>query len=123
ALGSPDPDDPLRKRLDAPAPGVVTTDVTVDGARFVRPATLDDALRLLRDEPDALAVAGATDWGVEVNLRGRRTPLVVAIEQLGELRTLTVTDDVIELGAALTLSEIEQRLDGRVPLLSQLFPQ
>src|SRR5699024_1962786 len=30
---------------------------------------------------------------------------------------------VIELGAALTLSEIEQRLDHRVPLLDQLFPQ
>ena len=27
---------------------------------------------LLRDRPDAVVVAGSTDWGVEVNLRGRR---------------------------------------------------
>ena len=38
----------------------------------------------------------------------RRAPLVVAIERLAELRTLTITDDTIEIGAALTLSEVEQ---------------
>ena len=32
-------------------------------------------------------------------------------------------DDSIDIGAALTLSEIERRLAGRVPLLAQLFPQ
>jgi xanthine dehydrogenase small subunit len=101
----------------------VPTDVDVDGSRFVRPATLAETLRILNDEPTAVLVAGSTDWGVEVNLRGRREPLVVAIEQLEELRTLTVGDDVIEIGASLSLSEIESRLDGRVPLLAKLFPQ
>ena len=31
--------------------------------------------------------------------------------------------DVVEIGAALTLSEAERLLDGRVPLLDQLWPQ
>ena len=64
-----------------------------------------------------------TDWGVEVNLRGRRAALVVAIDRLPELRGLSVGDDEIRLGAALTLTEIERRLDGRLPLLAELFPQ
>ena len=122
-LGSPEADDPLQQRLAQPAPRPVATDAEVDGARFVRPATLAEALRILHDEKDALLVAGSTDWGVEVNIRGRRAPLVVAIEQLPELRALTVGDDVVEIGAALPLSDIEKRLDGRVPLLAQLFPQ
>ncbi|MBN9158914.1 MULTISPECIES: FAD binding domain-containing protein [unclassified Microbacterium] len=129
-LGSPEADDPLQQRLAQPAPQPVATDAEVDGARFVRPATLAEALRILHDEEDALLVAGSTDWGVEVNIRGRRAPLVVAIEQLPELRTLTVGDDVasgadgyVEIGAALPLSDIEKRLDGRVPLLAQLLPQ
>src|SRR5690606_26085755 len=67
--------------------------------------------------------AGCTDWGVEVNIRGSRAPLAIAIEQLDELRTFTETDDDIEIGAALSLSEVEHRLDGAVPLLAQLFPQ
>lgn len=123
SLGAPDAADPLLQRLSDPAPAGIPTDVSVDGTRFIRPATLAEALRLLRDEPDALLVAGCTDWGVEVNIRGSRAPLAIAIEQLDELRTLTETDDDIEIGAALSLSEVEHRLDGAVPLLAQLFPQ
>lgn len=122
-LGSPAADDPLRQRMDQPAPAAASTDTTVDGSRFVRPQNLADTLQLLQDEPEALLVAGSTDWGVEVNIRGSRAPFVVAIEQLDELRTLTVGDDVIEIGAALPLTEIERRLNGRIPLLAQLFPQ
>ncbi|MFD5864525.1 xanthine dehydrogenase small subunit [Agromyces sp. NPDC127015] len=122
-LGMPEPGDELAARRDRPAPAAVPTDFTAGGGRFVRPATLDETLRLIRDEPSALLVAGSTDLGVEVNLRGRRAPLVVAVEQLDELRTLSVGDDVIEIGAALPLTEVERRLDGRVPLLAQLFPQ
>ena len=123
SLGLPDDGDPLRRRMAEPAPAAVPTDAAVGGARFIRPATLADALRLLQDDPSAMLVAGSTDWGVEVNIRGRRAPLVVAIEQLEELRTLTVSDDLVEIGAALPLSEVERGLDGRVPLLDQLFPQ
>lgn len=122
-LGSPTADDPLQQRLASPAPVAVTTDAVVDEARFVRPQSLAEALQLMRDEPDALLVAGSTDWGVEVNIRGSRAPFVLAIEQLDELCTLTVDDDVIEIGAALSLSEVERRLNGTVPLLAQLFPQ
>jgi xanthine dehydrogenase small subunit len=77
---------------------------------------------LLRDHPDATVVAGATDWGVEVNLRGARAELAIAIDRLPELRELIVGSDYIEIGAALTLTEIERWLAGRVPLLAQLFP-
>lgn len=123
ALGSPEGDDPLQQRLADPAPAPVATAATVDGSRFIRPTSFDETLRLTRDEPDALLVAGSTDWGVEVNIRGSRAPLVVAIEHHEELRTLVVTDDEIEIGAALPLSEVESRLGGTVPLLAQLFPQ
>lgn len=123
ALGSPEGDDPLRQRLADPAPAALATAATVDGSRFIRPASFDETLRLIRDEPDALLVAGSTDWGVEVNIRGSRAPLVVAIEHHEELRTLALTDDEIEIGAALPLSVVESRLGGRVPLLAQLFPQ
>ena len=46
-----------------------------------------------------------------------------AIDRLDELRTLELGDDALEIGAALPLSELERRLDGRVPLLAQLLPQ
>ncbi|MDR7187857.1 xanthine dehydrogenase small subunit [Microbacterium sp. BE35] len=122
-LGMPRPDDPLRERLTEPAPTAVATAVRAADGRFVRPETLGEALQLLRDEPEALAVAGSTDWGVDVNLRGARAPLVVAIDRLPELRGLEFTGDAVGIGAAVPLSEIEQSVGERVPLLAQLLPQ
>jgi len=123
ALGMPRDDDPLRRRLSEPAPAAVATDVRDADARFVRPATLDEALRLLRDEPEAVAVAGSTDWGVDVNLRGARAGVIVAIDRLAELRGVHDAGDVLEIGAAVPLTELEQRVGARVPLLAQLLPQ
>lgn len=122
-LGTPDADDPLAERRARPAPDPVATVLEADGARFVRPASLAEALSLLADQPDAMIVAGCTDWGVEVNLRGRRAPLTIAIERLPELLAFESDESGIGIGAALSLSEVERRLAGRVPLLAELFPQ
>jgi xanthine dehydrogenase small subunit len=123
ALGPPADGDALAARCSAPSPAVVPTRVRSERAAFVRPADLADALALLAERPDAAVIAGCTDWGVEVNLRGTRAPFVVAVDRLPELRTFSYGTDTVELGAALTLSEIERLLDGRVPLLDALFPQ
>ncbi|MEI4273102.1 FAD binding domain-containing protein [Klenkia sp. LSe6-5] len=119
ALASPNADDALAGRQDRPAPAPATTDVP----GFTRPADLAEALQVLAEHPDAVVVAGSTDHGVEVNLRGLRAPHVVAIDRLPELRGVSVTDDVVEIGAAVTLSEVATRLDGAVPLLDLLLPQ
>jgi xanthine dehydrogenase small subunit len=123
ALGAPPDADPLAARLGAPPTEPVPTRLRQDGRSFARPGTLADALRLLHDDPSATVVAGSTDWGVEVNLRGSRAASVIAIDRLGELRGLHVDAGRVEVGAALTLTEIERRLDDRVPLLAELFPQ
>ena len=123
ALGDPDPADPLAARLSDPAPEVVPTRLGSADGHFARPGDLGEALALLAEHPDAVVVAGSTDWGVEVNLRGRRAPYVVAVERLPELRGVEVTDDAVTLGAALSLSELEHALAGRLPLLDLMWPQ
>ena len=117
ALEAPPADDPLADRVARPAPSPVPT--RVDG--FARPADLAEAFTLLRDHPDATVLAGGTDWGVEVNLRGERAAYVVAVDRLPELRAFSADDHGLEIGAALTLSEVETALDGRVPMLAEVF--
>jgi len=123
SLGAPEADDAFAARQDAPPPDPVPTRLTVDGAEFVRPATLEEALTVVAEHPQAQVVAGSTDWGVEVNLRGARAALTVAIDRLPELREFSWGDDSVRIGAALTLSEVERLLAGRVPLMTQMFPQ
>ena len=123
ALGRPDREDHLAARGERPAPAVPPTVLTGPSGTFHRPADLRAALALYADHPDAVLVAGSTDWGVEVNLRGARAPVAIAVDRLPELRGVSGTHDAIEIGAALSLSEVERELAGRVPLLDQLFPQ
>jgi len=123
ALGQPDAGDPFAARLAEPAPAPAATTTTSTQGRYVRPADLAEALALLAAEPDAQLVAGSTDWGVELNIRHARAALSIGIERLPELREFSVGADRIDIGAALSLSEIEARLAGRVPLLDEMFPQ
>ncbi len=123
ALGQPDPDDPLLARLAEPAPAPAVTATSSAQGRYVRPAGLAEALGLLAAHPDARLVAGSTDWGVELNIRHARAALTIGIDRIEELREFTAGRDRIDIGAALSLSEIEARLAGLVPLLDELFPQ
>ena len=93
ALGFPASDDELAARRTAPAPAPMATQLHDGEAAFLRPADLAEALQLLHDHDDATVVAGSTDWGVDVNLKGARAGLVVAVDRLPELRGFSVSDD------------------------------
>ena len=80
-------------------------------------------MELLSRHPDARLLAGGTDWSVEVNIRHARAGVTVALDALPELRELRWTENHVQIGAGLNLSEIERRLEGKVPLLADLFPQ
>lgn len=118
ALGEPAADDPLAQRRSEGAP--VLTARRTPG--FVRPRDLAGALVALA-EPGAVALAGSTDLGVESNLGGRRPDRYVALDRLEELRGFEITADAVEVGAALTLSEVERLLGDRIPLLAQTLPR
>lgn len=129
ALSQPTGDDALAARREQPAPTSASTDYqradTATGkvGRYRHPATLAEAVEILAAEPDVTLVAGATDWGVEVNIKGARAKSVLAIDRLPELRGIRRTEGYIELGAAHTLSDLERELAGDIPLLGKLFPQ
>lgn len=105
----PAPADSFRERLSRPAPEVAPRVFASQSASFWQPATLAECAALLVAHPDARVIAGATDLAVESNLRGRRFSRLVSVEALAELRNFQETDEEVELGAALTLSEIEER--------------
>ncbi|WP_261623469.1 xanthine dehydrogenase small subunit [Nesterenkonia marinintestina] len=121
-LGEPEGEDPLRRRLGRGAPEPRPITVRSEESAFSRPRTFEELLRAYAEETDALLMAGATDLGVESNIRHLRPRLVLAIDHLSELRELSFSDDVVRIGSGVTLSEVERLLDGRVPLLAQLMP-
>ena len=103
SLGAP-PEGPLLDRLDRPAPAVGPA----HSEGFERPATVAECLRLLAEHPDARLIAGGTDLVVESNLRLRRFPYLISVEGIDELRQVRESEDELEIGGALTLSEVGQ---------------
>lgn len=122
-LQAPASTDPIAARQHRASPACHVGRLEGPRGTFLRPGSLDEALTILREHPDADIVAGSTDRGVEVNLRGLRSRLVLGIDRVPQLREFRVNADAIELGAALTLTEIERGLAGRVPVLDELFVQ
>jgi xanthine dehydrogenase small subunit len=110
----PAPAGPFLDRLALPAPPVAPFRTT----HFSRPATLAECLDLLAADPSARPIAGATDLAVESNLKFRRFPHLVSLEALPELRIFRDTPGALEIGAALTLSEIDPFIP---PTLARLW--
>ena len=85
-----------------------------------RPATLDEALRLKAEHPDARFVQGGTDVMVELTFGHSRPPAIVDLSELAELRGFAEEDGTLRLGAGLTYTEAMQSpLASRVPALAE----
>ena len=101
SLGEPPPGS-LKDRLAREAPALGSTEV----AGFSRPSTLEALFATLAAVPNATLIAGATDLGVEANLRGRRWSHLVSLEAIPELRQFSNDARAVTIGAALPLAEV-----------------
>lgn len=80
---------------------------------YTRPATLDQAVRLLAGEPGAARVlAGGQSLGPMLNLRLAQPDRIVDVRRIPALTAVSETAGGIELGACVTHAMIE---DGDVP--------
>jgi CO/xanthine dehydrogenase FAD-binding subunit len=84
------------------------------------PRTLDEALRLRAELPDARLVQGGTDVMVELNFGRSRPPALVSIAEVDELRGWSRENGGLRLGAGLTYTEaMLGELAELVPSLAQ----
>ena len=77
--------------------------------------TLEGALDLLAERPDADLICGGTDLMVEINFGRKRPESVIAIDRVAELRELSV-DGAIRMGAGVTFTTMLERDCGSVAL-------
>jgi CO/xanthine dehydrogenase FAD-binding subunit len=82
------------------------------------PRSLDEALRLKAERPEAWPIQGGTDVMVELNFDRARPPALLNLNEVAELRgwSREAGDGSIFLGAALTYTEAMQ------PPLADLLP-
>ena len=72
------------------------------GVEVLTPRTLDEALRLKAERPDARPIAGGTDLLVELNFDRARPETILNLAEVPELKGWSRENGSIRLAAGLT---------------------
>jgi CO/xanthine dehydrogenase FAD-binding subunit len=84
------------------------------------PRSLEEALALKAERPDALPIQGGTDVMVELNFDRRRPDAILNLNEVSELRGWSRADGAVRLGAGLTYTEaMEGELASLLPALAE----
>ena len=86
----------------------------------VTPRSLDEALRLKAERPDARPIAGGTDLLVELNFDRARPETILNLNEVAELRGWSRENGELRLGSGLTYAEaMRAPLSDLLPALAE----
>ena len=89
--------------------------------QMILPQTLAELSTAIAANPAAPLVAGATDVGLWLNKQLRDIPILISTLHVPQLRQWNETDSAFHIGAAVTLSKLEQPLCAEYPELHEWF--
>ena len=91
------------------------------GEKFFRPTSLTELLRLKEKNPDARLIAGATELGLDITKRYQKFPTLISVEAVPELKEINATETEWHIGAAVTLTQIEEKMAEEFPALGDML--
>src|SRR5256714_1244654 len=89
------------------------------GETFLRPISLKKLFAAMAGYPDARLIAGATDLGLEITKRFQRFPALISIEAVAELNEISSTETEWRIGAATTLTKLDELRGAEVPEIQE----
>ena len=113
--------DPFAERLRTSTAALGEVEYTFTGERFARPSSLAGLLHLLARHPEARLIAGATELGLDISKRFKKFPTLLSVEAVPELKAIESTDTEWHIGAAVTLTQIEEKLAAEFPALADML--
>ena len=113
--------DSFAKRLEKSTAGLNAVEFEFAGQRFFRPVTLGALLQLVAQFPEGRLIAGATELGLDITKRFKKFPTLLSVEAVPELKKIERTDTEWRIGAAATLTEIEEQMADEFPVLANML--
>ena len=114
-------EDIFTERLKKTGAGPDGVEYAFENEKFFRPTSLARLLNLLQQFPDGRLVAGATELGLEITKRFKRFPTLISVEAVPELKGIKSTETEWHIGAAATLTQIEEKMAGEFPALGDML--
>jgi xanthine dehydrogenase molybdopterin binding subunit/xanthine dehydrogenase small subunit len=113
--------DLFAERLKKPAAGLGGVEYEYAGEQFFRPASLGGLLQLLAQFPDAKLIAGATELGLDITKRFKKFSTLISVEAVLELKEIRRANSEWRIGAAVTLTQIEENMADEFPALADML--
>jgi xanthine dehydrogenase small subunit len=98
-----------------------SVEIATAESTYFRPESLDEALKIRQEQPDALIVCGGTDIGLMVTKKKLHLPLILDLSGIEALRTIEETTGGLKLGASLSLEKVKQQSKGRFPAIFDML--
>ena len=115
--------DPFASRLAQPMPPRPAASVVGGGVIAFRPTTVEEALALRAENPQARVVAGATDVGVEISRGGMRFPAFIMLGSISAMRGVSRDDAGTRIGACVTMTELKSWIPAeQFPTVHKVLP-
>ncbi|MBS0971376.1 xanthine dehydrogenase small subunit [Nissabacter archeti] len=107
-------------RLNALAPAGLRQ-LSDNGQRCLMPDSLAALAEAFLAEPHAQLVAGGTDLALAITQRSQHFPLLIALNQVPELRTIEQHPHHVSIGAAVPLTDCLPVLREQIPAFADLM--
>ena len=88
---------------------------------FFAPRTIDEFASLLAEYPEATILAGGTDIGLWVTKQFRELGTVIYTGTVAGLDDIVVTDEILDIGAAVSLTDAMRELLTHFPDLEEML--
>lgn len=89
--------------------------------RCLLPKTVQQLALLYQQNPQARLLAGGTDLALTITQQFQTLPLIIALNQVDELKTISVTESHIRIGAMATLQACHDVLQPLIPAFTQVL--
>ena len=113
--------DSFAERLKKSSAGLGEVQYEFAGEKFFRPTSLSGLLQLLEQFPDGRLIAGATELGLDISKRFKKFSTLISVEAVPELKEIQCADAEWRIGAAVTLTQIEEQMVAEFPALADML--
>jgi xanthine dehydrogenase molybdopterin binding subunit/xanthine dehydrogenase small subunit len=114
-------DDTFAERLKKGDGKLGSVEYAFANEKFFRPTSLAELLQLLKQYSEARLIAGATELGLDITKLYKKFPTLISVEAVPDLTEIKATDTEWHIGAAVTLTEIEDKMAEEFPALGDML--
>jgi len=89
--------------------------------KYFKPTTLNDALKLKAQHPDAILINGSTDIALRVTKKHETISEIIDLSDIAEMKQILLTESKIVFGAGVTIEQVKKLSEEKFPALSEML--